>query len=219
MQAGPTVYVVDDDLAMRDSLTWLIASAGHHVETFETAHGFLNHISEFTSSPRGCLVADVRLPGMSGLELQDQLNEMGIDLPVVMITGHGDVPLAVRAIKAGALDFIEKPFSDHVLLGGIRQALQRQSQQEATALNLAQVKQRYDGLSRRERQVLHLVVQGRLNKQIAADLDLSQKTVEVHRAHTMDKMQATSLAELVRMAVALEQAGLIDSQHVQVGDT
>ena len=213
MSAQPTVYVVDDDAAMRDSLTWLIGSVGHRVEAFGTADEFLERITQFDHAPRGCLVADVRLPGMSGLDLQDELNKKGIGLPVLMITGHGDVPLAVRAIKAGALDFIEKPFSDQVLLGGIRQALRRQEQQQATEANMGELKRRYDALTPRERQVLDLVVQGRLNKQIAADLDLSQKTIEVHRAHVMEKMGAASLAELVRMAVNLEQAGHMDARQ------
>ena len=217
MVMHPTVYVVDDDAAMRDSLTWLIGSVGHRVETFGTADEFLQRISAFAQSPRGCLVADVRLPGMSGLDLQDELNSQGIDLPVLMITGHGDVPLAVRAIKAGALDFIEKPFSDQVLLGGIRQALRRQEQQHAGQASVGELKRRHDGLTPRERQVLDLVVQGRLNKQIASDLELSQKTIEVHRAHVMEKMGATSLAELVRMAVNLEQAGHIDPRQTRPG--
>ena len=213
----PTVYVVDDDAAMRDSLNWLIGSVGHRVETFGTADEFLQRIRSFKQTPPGCLVADVRLPGMSGLDLQDELNSQGIDLPVLMITGHGDVPLAVRAIKAGALDFIEKPFSDQVLLGGIRQALRRQEQQHATEASVAELKRRYDALTPRERQVLDLVVQGRLNKQIASDLELSQKTIEVHRAHVMEKMAATSLAELVRMTVSLEQAGYVELRQTRPG--
>lgn len=204
MNDTPTVYVVDDDKAVRDSLCWLIESVGMRVETFASAREFLDRCD--AGEMRGCLVADVRLPGVSGLDLQENLRRRGLHLPTIIITGHGDVPIAVRAMKGGALDFIEKPFSDQVLLDRVREALTRDERYRELALRHDEIAQRYERLSRREREVMELVVQGRLNKQIAADLDLSHKTIEVHRAHAMEKMEADSLADLVRMAVVLEES-------------
>lgn len=206
MNDVPAVYVVDDDKAVRDSLCWLIESVGMRVETFASAREFLDRCD--AGDVRGCLVADVRLPGVSGLDLQESLRQRGLYLPTIVITGHGDVPIAVRAMKAGALDFIEKPFSDQVLLDRIREAIRRDERYQELAAKREEIAERYDRLSRREREVMKLVVQGRLNKQIAADLDLSHKTIEVHRAHAMEKMEAQSLAELVRMAVVLEEGGV-----------
>ncbi|WP_432797627.1 response regulator FixJ [Poriferisphaera sp. WC338] len=202
MNENPTVYVVDDDKAVRDSLKWLIESVGLQVKTYETAMEFL---SDCEGMSAGALVVDVRLPGMSGLDLQDQLKKRGIRLPVIIITGHGDVPVAIRAMKAGALDFIEKPFSDQVLLDRIRDALEADAERRESQMQRGEVESRLKRLTPRERQVMDLVVQGRLNKQIAAELDLSHKTIEVHRAHVMEKMNAGSLAELVRMAVVIER--------------
>ncbi len=199
-----TVYVIDDDQAVRESLAWLIESVGLRVEAFETAKTFLEHITSLRHRPPGCAVVDVRLPGMSGLELQESLNRQGITLPVVVISGHGDVPIAVRAMKAGAVDFIEKPFSDQLLLERIREAIERDRDARTSEQDVAELERRWQGLSTREQQVMAMVVDGRLNKQIAEALALSPKTIEVHRAHVMKKMQARSLAELVRMAVALE---------------
>ena len=201
----PTVYVVDDDKAVRDSLRWPIESVGLPVETFESAKDFLAACE--AREVRGCLVVDVRLPGVSGLDLQDRLRELGLYLPTIVITGHGDVPVAVRAMKAGALDFIEKPFSDQTLLDRIREAMDRDEQLHALALQRDALVDRFERLTAREREVMELVVTGQLNKQIAATLGLSHKTIEVHRAHVMEKMQADSLADLVRMAVVLEQHG------------
>lgn len=203
MSDTSAVYVVDDDKAVRDSLRWLIESVGVRVETFASAREFLDRCD--AGEVRGCLVADVRLPGISGLDLQENLRQRGLYLPTIVITGHGDVPLAVRAMKAGALDFIEKPFSDQVLLDRIREALSTDERYRELAVQREEIVERYERLSRREREVMQLVVQGRLNKQIAAELGLSHKTIEVHRAHAMEKMEADSLAELVRMAVVLEE--------------
>lgn len=209
MEQPPTVYVVDDDHAVRESLQWLIESVGLPVETFDSAKAFLTRCE--TGPVRGCLVVDVRLPGVSGLDLQDQLRERGLYLPTIVITGHGDVPVAVRAMKAGALDFIEKPFSDQTLLDRIREAMDKDEQLHALRARCDVLVERYDRLTNREREVMQLVVAGRLNKQIAAELGLSHKTIEVHRAHVMDKMQADSLADLVRMAVVLEEQGTAEA--------
>lgn len=202
MSIEPTVFIVDDDPAVRDSLKYMIESVGHVVEAFENARTMIDRARQPVS---GCLVADLRLPGMSGLDMFDKLRELGVNLPTIVITGHGDVTAAVRALKAGAIDFIEKPFSDQALLDRISTAMQINTANRATAQEVAAVDQCYQQLTPRERQVMASVVEGRLNKQIAADLGLSHKTIEVHRAHVMDKMAAKSLAELVRMAVLLEQ--------------
>ncbi|MEM0913501.1 MAG: response regulator transcription factor [Planctomycetota bacterium] len=196
-----TVYVIDDDEAVLDSLRWLIESIRLPVKTYATAAAFL---AELARDAPGCVVADVRLPGMSGLDLQDRLNEMGVTLPVIVITGHGDVPMAIRAMKAGAFDFLEKPFSDEVLLDRVRAALRLEASERRSAEHFQAVAEKRASLTPRERQVMDLVVQGKLNKQIASELELSHKTIEVHRAHVMEKMAARSLAELVRMAVMLE---------------
>lgn len=201
MSNQQTVYVVDDDAAVRDSLQWLLESVGMTVQAFASANEMLAVADE---SFRGCLVVDLRLPGMSGLDLMDQLHGKGIKLPTIMITGHGDVTAAVRAMKAGAIDFIEKPFNDEILLDRVRAALAMDVEQFASVEYLREIAARAERLTPREVQVMGLVVQGKLNKQIATDLGLSHKTIEVHRAHVMEKMQAGSLAELVRMSVALE---------------
>ncbi len=198
-----TVYVIDDDQAVRDSLQWLIESVGLAVQTFDSASAF---IDQWVGQVRGCLVVDVRLPGINGLELQDRLNNEECNTPVIIITGHGDVPIAIRAMKAGAFDFIEKPFSNQILLDRIRAALEDEVEREAIAAYREQMRARCDMLTGRERQVMDLVVQGKLNKQIALVLDLSHKTVEVHRSHVMEKMGAASLAALVRIAVLLEKS-------------
>ena len=197
-----TIHVIDDDQAVRDSLRWLIESVGLEVETFASAAEFLD---KWTADMAGCLVVDIRLPGMSGLDLQDNLKNLGCRLPIVIITGHGDVPAAIRAMKAGAFDFIEKPFSDQVLLDRIRGALRRDLGRRIAEAERSELQRRLDTLTKRERQVLDGVVQGKLNKQIATELDLSPKTIEVHRSHMMQKMGAATLAELIRVAVALEE--------------
>ncbi|MEX0744259.1 MAG: response regulator [Phycisphaeraceae bacterium] len=204
MRKHATVFVVDDDKAVRDSLAWLVEAMDVKVEAFGTADELLDRLTSLNTVPPGCIVADIRLPGMSGLDLQDRLRELHIHLPFVVISGHGDVPLAVRAMKAGAVDFIEKPFSDRKLIDRIQHALVHDEKRRLEVASKQVLRRRINRLTARERQVMSLVVQGKLNKQVAASLDLSPKTVEVHRAHVMEKMEAGSLAELVRMAVQLE---------------
>ncbi len=199
---APTVFVVDDDQAMRDSLRWLIESVGLAVECHDSAESFLE---SYYPGRAGCLLLDVRMPGMSGLELQEYLNKHEIDIPVVVITGHGDVPMSVRAMKQGAIDFIEKPFNDELLLEAIRRALSLDaSRREKNALR-AELVARLSTLTPREHEVMEMVTAGKSNKEIAAALGVSAKTVEAHRAKVMDKMQAGSLAELVRMAMLVHQ--------------
>jgi RNA polymerase sigma factor (sigma-70 family) len=201
-----TVFVVDDDQAMRNSLKWLIESIGVEVESFASADDFLR---QHQPGRAGCLVLDVRMPGMSGLDLQEHLSEKGMQIPVVIITGHGDVPMAVRAMKHGAVDFIEKPFNDEVLLDAIRRAIAHEHQQRIQQGEYLQLQQRLASLTPREHEVMTMVTEGRSNKEIANALGVSAKTVEAHRARVMEKMQAGSLAELVRMALAVgdDEAG------------
>ena len=195
---APVVFVVDDDPAMRDSLRWLIESTGLNVETFGDAQTFLARIRPELP---GCLVLDVRMPGMSGLDLQAELARRGIGLPTIVVTGHAEVPMAVRAVKAGAIDFIEKPFSDQLLLDRVRQALDIDRQEREVRRRRGEARSRLETLTAREREVLGLVAAGKANKEIAAELRLSTKTVEVHRAHVMSKMAVDSLAELIRVAI------------------
>jgi FixJ family two-component response regulator len=203
MKVGPlpVVFVVDDDPAMRDSLRWLIESTGLLVETFADAQTFLARIRPDLP---GCVVLDVRMPGMSGLDLQAELVRRGIGLPTIVVTGHAEVPMAVRAVKAGAIDFIEKPFSDQLLLDRVRQGIEMDRQERDGRARRAEILRRMSLLTQREREVLDLVVGGKANKEIAASLRLSPKTVEVHRAHVMEKMQASSVAELVRLALVAQ---------------
>jgi two-component system, LuxR family, response regulator FixJ len=195
------VFVVDDDPAMRDSLRWLIESTGVQVETFADAQTFLARIRPELP---GCLVLDVRMPGMSGLDLQAELGRRGIGLPTIVVTGHAEVPMAVRAVKSGAIDFIEKPFSDQLLLDRVRQGIEMDRLERDGRARRAEILRRRSLLTQREREVLDLVVAGKANKEIAASLHLSPKTVEVHRAHVMEKMQASSVAELVRLALVAQ---------------
>jgi RNA polymerase sigma factor (sigma-70 family) len=195
-----TVFVVDDDQAMRNSLKWLIESVGVQVESYASADEFLR---DYQPGQAGCLVADVRMPGMSGLDLQDYLVEHKIRIPVVIITGHGDVPMAVRAMKSGAIDFIEKPFNDEVLLDAIRRAIAREERQRSHQSGHVEIAQRMASLTPREREVMTMVTDGKSNKEIANGLGVSAKTIEAHRARVMEKMQAGSLAELVRMVLAV----------------
>jgi len=189
---------------MRSSLKWLIESVGMRVESHDSANAFLqaHYPGRF-----GCLLLDVRMPGMSGLELLEHLREQQMMPPTVIITGHGDVPMAVRAMKAGAIDFIEKPFNDEVLLDSIRRALAIEEQRRDMTAGVADVAERLSNLTPREHEVMHMVTEGMSNKEIANSLGVSAKTVEAHRARVMEKMQAGSLAELVRMAISVEQAG------------
>jgi RNA polymerase sigma factor (sigma-70 family) len=196
-EADPIIFVVDDDASVRKALQRLLAAAGLSVEAFVSAQEFLAH-----PRPDGpsCLVLDVRLPGSSGLDLQAQLAAANLRLPIIFITGHGDVPMSVRAMKAGAIDFLTKPFNDQDLLNAIQLALERDRKAKQQQAELAEIQQRVDTLTPREREVFALVVTGLLNKQIAAELGTSEKTIKVHRARVMEKMQADSLADLVRLA-------------------
>jgi len=201
--ARPTIFVVDDDSAVRDALKLLLRSVGQAVETFGSGQEFLEAYSE---DRPGCLVLDIRMPGMSGLELQQKLNERHSILPIIFITGHGDVPMAVEAMQAGAVDFIQKPFRDQDLIDRINQALEKDNNNRAALGVRNDIRHRLETLTPREREVLDLVVHGKANKVIAGDLKLSQRTVEIHRARVMEKMQASSLAHLVRMVLEVGQA-------------
>jgi FixJ family two-component response regulator len=193
--AEPTVYLVDDDAAVCQSLARLMKTVGYRARTFNSPDEFLRHYRE--EGP-ACLVLDVHLPGMTGLELQRKLTAAERSLPIVFITGHGDVITSVQAMKGGAVDFLPKPFLDKDLLNAVGQALDRSKRQHALRLELAAVRQRLEGLTQREHQVLAGVVEGKLNKQIAAELGTTEKTVKVHRGRVMEKMEASSVATLVR---------------------
>jgi two-component system response regulator FixJ len=192
------VHLIDDDEAVRQALAFLLATAGHAVRVYDSAEAFL---AAAATAQAGCVVSDVRMPGLDGIALLKRLREIGVTLPVVIMTGHADVPLAVEAMKAGAVDFIEKPFDDDILLSAIRVALSRQDETGRRDAELTRIRARIDSLSERERQVLDGLVAGHPNKTIAYDLDLSPRTVEVHRANVMIKMGASSLSDLVRMAL------------------
>lgn len=195
---APRVHIVDDDDAMRDSLKWLLESRGLSVELYPSAEAFL---AAFNREFCGCLVLDVRMPGMSGLDLYEQLQVRASTLPVIFITGHGDVPMAVSALKKGAADFIEKPFNNQDMLRLIESCMKQDRAAAARRAESASVVQRVDSLTQREREVLALIVAGKLNKQIADELGISIKTVEVHRSRVMEKMSANSVAELVQLVL------------------
>ncbi|ALJ38620.1 DNA-binding response regulator [Azospirillum brasilense] len=199
--AARTVYVVDDDPAMRHSLGWLIGSLGVAVESFCSGEEFLRAMR---ADRPGCVVTDVRMPGMSGLELQDTLARAGSVLAVVIITGHGDVPMAARAFRAGAVDVIEKPFNDQLLLDRVHEALEKSRRAWEAQARKAHVRALLARLTPRERQVADLVVQGKPNKVIAAEINLSLKTVEVHRHNVMDKLEVASVSDLTRLLLEAE---------------
>ena len=196
MVAEPTVFVVDDDPAMRESLVWLIESVGIAVETYGSARDFLR---TYEVSRPGCLVLDVRMPGLSGLDLQDQLAARKVSLPVIIVTGYADVPMAVRALKAGAVDFIEKPFSDQQLLDRIQDAIEADALFREEEAERERVAGQMASLTPREEEVRGRVVDGKSNKVIASELGVSAKTVEAHRKRVMQKLRAGSLADLIRM--------------------
>ena len=194
-----TVFVVDDDDGMRRGTEFLVRSAGYQVRSFDSARAFLD---AYEPAMRGCLLLDVRMPGMSGLELQDHLREERIRIPIIIITAFANVPMAVRAMQTGAFDFIEKPFDGAALINRIRRAIAQDVSERQDQQRVREAHQRIERLTPREREVMELVVDGRLNKQIAGDLGISMKTVENHRARVMEKMEVVSLADLVRLAIA-----------------
>jgi two-component system response regulator FixJ len=199
MPADPVIYIVDDDDAVRDSLEILLQSAGYAVRGFASGQDFLD--ATLTAQP-GCLIADVRMPGMDGFELQRRLAERKNTMPVIVITGHGDIPMAVRAMRTGAVDFVEKPFGDEAILESVRLALAQLGAPRPNLTADPATLTRLGTLSPREREVLDGLVAGLPNKTIAYDLKISPRTVEIHRARVMDKMQARSLSELVRLALS-----------------
>ncbi|MGD8698517.1 MAG: response regulator transcription factor [Gemmatimonadales bacterium] len=197
-ESKPTVFIVDDDRGVLDSLKFLMRSVGLSAETYQSAIEFL---AAFDPERPGCLVLDVRMPEMSGLELQERLVSMGSNLPIIFITAHGDVPMAVQAVKAGAVDFVQKPFRDQELIDKIQSALKQDAELRQQIADREDIQDRIESLTPRELEVMHLVVAGKPNKVIAHSLEISQRTVEIHRSRVMEKMQARSVPHLVQMVI------------------
>jgi two-component system, LuxR family, response regulator FixJ len=210
-EAESTVFVVDDDAEMRESLGWLCKSAGLRFKAYSTAQQFL---TEYQSDDPGCLLVDVRMPGLSGLDLQEELRRRGVPPPIIMMTGHARVPMAVRALKGGAIDFISKPFSDQALLERIRQAIDLDRRTRQVRMECTKFAALLTSLTPRELEVMNLVIAGKPNKIIAADLGISERTVEIHRGRVMEKMQVDSVAELVRLHLLWKANGAegVDSE-------
>lgn len=201
MDLSPRVYIIEDDDAVRDSLQLMLESVGRETEAFNSADTFLN---SYHPNMAGCIVLDIRMPGMNGMELQRKLNELNAILPIIFVTGHGDVPMAVEAMQQGALDFVQKPYREQELLDKISMAMNLDTENRASLEQQQLILERMQGLTPREQDVLALMVEGKANKVIAIDLDISQRTVEIHRSRVMEKLQANSLAHLVRMFMAVE---------------
>ncbi len=201
MTNKPTIFIIDDDEGIRDGLTMLLESIGQTCCSFDSATSFLKAYNENMS---GCIVLDIRMPKMSGLELQRKLNELKCLLPMIFITGHGDIPMAVEAMRLGALDFVRKPFNEQDLIDRINEALEFDEKRNDEVISELNLKNKFESLSKRELDVLERVTSGVMNKVIAAELGISERTVEVHRSHVMDKLGVKTLAELVRVKVKLE---------------
>jgi two-component system response regulator FixJ len=204
MRPDAVIYVIDDDEAVRHSLEFLLKTAGMTVRSFESAHAFLDVLPQIRV---GCIITDVRMPDITGIDLLRKVKERGVDIPVIVITGHGDISLAVEAMKIGAIDFLEKPFDDDGLLATVKRSLSRTADAVQHSVELSEINDKLAGLSNRERQVLDGLVAGKANKMIAFDLGISPRTVEIYRANLMTKMAANSLSDLVRMAIT---AGILE---------
>ena len=201
MREQPIIFIIDDDEQVRNALILLMESVGLAIESYASAQDFLNN---FDVAKAGCIILDVRMPGMSGLDLQARLTAEKIHPPIIIITGHGDVPMAVRAVTAGAVDFIEKPFNNQSMLDSVHKAIEVDAVQRGESSRLQDIETHYNTLTPREKEVLQSVIEGKRNKVIAYDLNISQSTVEAHRSKVMDKMSATSLSDLMRMAISLK---------------
>lgn len=199
----PRVYVVEDDEAVRDSLQLLLKTEGYKVTAYPDANSFLETWNPTLS---GCIVLDIRMPGMSGMDLQKELVSRGSELPIIFVTGHGDVPLAVEAMQLGAVDFVQKPYRDQELLDKIRKAMELDSQRQEIRLEKQEIQRRIDSLTPREREIMEMMIDGNANKVIAIDLNISQRTVEIHRSRVMQKMGTHSLAQLVRMVMLVRDS-------------